>query len=77
MVERQFNRKVKCIRSDNALEVGKGTLEVAYLQEHDILHQQSCVATPKQNGEVERKHRHLLEVARSLFFHSCSHLLLV
>ncbi|XP_055824434.1 uncharacterized protein LOC129892954 [Solanum dulcamara] len=42
MVERQFNVKVKMIRSDNALELGKGTQESAFLASQGILHQLSC-----------------------------------
>ncbi|XP_019238463.1 PREDICTED: uncharacterized protein LOC109218541 [Nicotiana attenuata] len=69
MVERQFNVKVRMIRSDNALELGKGTQEATFLALEGILHQLSCIATPQQNI-VERKHRHLLEIDRGLMFQS-------
>lgn len=61
----QFGLSVKSVRIDNGTEF---TCLGPFFQQEGILHQTSCVATPQQNGRVERKHRHILNVARSLLF---------
>ena len=63
--ERQFNKPVKMVRSDNGSDF---TCLGSFFNENGIIHQTSCVATPQQNGRVERKHRHILNVARALLF---------
>ncbi|KAK3037778.1 hypothetical protein RJ639_030697 [Escallonia herrerae] len=67
MVHTQFGKLVKIIRSDNGHEFDSQPMTQFY-NDHGILHQTSMVDTPKQNGRVERKHRHILEVAQALRF---------
>ena len=70
MARTQFNGIVKTIRSDNALELGLSKEALRFFADNGIIHQTSYVQTPQQNGVVERKHRHLLEVSRALLFQS-------
>ncbi|KAL2247408.1 UNVERIFIED_CONTAM: Retrovirus-related Pol polyprotein from transposon RE1 [Sesamum indicum] len=65
----QFDSKVKAIRTDNGSEFMSLACQTLF-QSHGIIHQKSCAYTPKQNVTVERKHRHLLQVARALMFES-------
>jgi len=69
MIKTQFGAHIKVVRSDNGTEF----FNSQYIQLfHDlgILHQSSCPHTPQQNGVVERKHRHILNIARAIRFQS-------
>ncbi|KAA0052319.1 Beta-galactosidase [Cucumis melo var. makuwa] len=66
-IETQFHTKIAILQSDNGWEFQNHNLG-EFLASKEIVHQTSCVYTPQQNGMIERKNRHLLEVARSLMF---------
>ncbi|GJS69380.1 ribonuclease H-like domain-containing protein [Tanacetum coccineum] len=51
-------------RSDNGTKFVNQNM-TKFCNDHGILHQTSCAYTPQQNGIAERKHRHLLNVART------------
>jgi len=58
---------VKAVRSDNGLEFKSGPMKQFYF-DNGIIHQTSCVDTLQQNGRVEHKYCHILNVARALRF---------
>ncbi|KAL4557147.1 hypothetical protein LXL04_035319 [Taraxacum kok-saghyz] len=66
----QFKAEVKIVRTDNAFELGSCLEGRNFFESSGIIHQNSCPYKPQQNGVVERKHKHLLEVSRALFFQS-------
>ena len=65
-VQTEFETTIKLIRSDNVTEF----FMTNFFVNKGIIHQTSCVNTPQQNGIVERKHGHLLNVTRALMIQS-------
>ena len=62
MVHTQFGLKIKAVRTDNAKEFDM----FDFFNSHGIIYQLSCIYNPQQNSIVERKHQHLLSIARAL-----------
>ncbi|GJS60511.1 putative RNA-directed DNA polymerase [Tanacetum coccineum] len=67
LIKTQFKKNIKVFRSDNGTEFVNQQF-YGFCESNGIIHQTLCSYTPQQNGIVDRKHRHLLNVARSLFF---------
>jgi len=65
-IENHFHVNIKIFRSDNAKELSLHD----FFTNKGVLHQFSCVERPEQNSVVERKHLHILNIARSLLFQS-------
>jgi hypothetical protein len=66
-VHTQFDSHIKIFRSDNG---GEFLSLRSFFQDTIVIFQHSCVYMPQQNRVVERKHRHILQVARALKFHA-------
>ncbi|CAN0928687.1 Retrovirus-related Pol polyprotein from transposon RE1 [Linum grandiflorum] len=69
MVQTQFNKAIKIIRSNPGGEYTSNALQEFY-KIHGIISQQSCPGVSERNGLVERKNRHVLELARALLLQS-------
>lgn len=66
-VSTQFHKTIKILRLDNGTKFSSTELHT-HLTSLGILQQFSFSHTPQQNGTVERKQQHLLNVARSFRF---------
>ena len=67
MVENEYGKKIKTLRSDNGGEFVKNEFE-AFLSKHGIQYQKTVPYTPQQNGVVERKNKTLVAMARCMLY---------
>jgi hypothetical protein len=65
MVEKEKGVSIKCLRSDGGGEYFSNEFS-EYLKKHGIQRKYSCSYSPQQNGVVERKNRHIVEIARAM-----------
>lgn len=63
MVKTQFGRDIKQFQSDWG---GEFRAFKSVLTEHGIVHRLTYPNTSEQNGMVERKHRHIVEMGLTL-----------
>nr|KYP76032.1 Retrovirus-related Pol polyprotein from transposon TNT 1-94 [Cajanus cajan] len=68
-IKTQFGKVIRILRSDNAKEYFSDCFK-SFMASHGILHQSSCPHTPQQNGVAERKHRHIVDTARTLLLNA-------
>jgi histone deacetylase 1/2 len=67
LVERQFDRKILAMQTDWGGEYQKLN---SFFSQVGIIHHVSCPHAHQQNGVIERKHRHIVEVGLSLLAHA-------
>nr|GEY03184.1 ribonuclease H-like domain-containing protein [Tanacetum cinerariifolium] len=65
MILNQFKCNIKTVRSDNGTKFINNKM-TGLFNRLGIIHQPSCAYTPQQNEIAKRKHKHLLNVSRSL-----------
>lgn len=69
LIQNQFSTTIKAIRSDNGAKFLRQSCQSLF-DSLGIIHHKTSPYTPQQNGVVERKHRHLLQITMALLFQS-------
>jgi len=67
-IKNQFGVSIQILGSNNAREYLFHSFNT-FMKSNSILHQTSCAYTPQQNGVVERKNRHLVEITHTHLIH--------
>jgi histone deacetylase 1/2 len=67
MVELQYNAFIKCVQADGG---GEFLPFIEFLAPLGIVHRLTYPHTHHQNGSVERKHRHIVEIGLTLLAHA-------
>ena len=65
MIQTQYSKVIKVFRTDNAREY-RQTDFFTILKHYGTIFHTSCVGTLQQNGQTERKLRHILDTVRAL-----------
>jgi transposase InsO family protein len=65
MVEKEKGVSIKCLRSDAGGEYFSNEFS-EYLKEHGIQRKYSCSYSPQQNGIVEKKNMHIVEITHAM-----------
>ena len=65
-IKNQFSTSIRVLRT-NIWEYVKN--DVSFLSKNDVIHQTTCSHTSQQNDIAEHKHRHSLDVARTMMIH--------
>jgi len=66
MVEKEKGVSIKCLRSNGRGEYFSNEFS-EYLKEHEIQKKYSCSYSSQQNGVVERKNMHIVEITCAMF----------
>jgi hypothetical protein len=68
-VQNLLNHKIKFLRTDCGGEYASNEFNSFYIT-NSITHQYTCPHTSQQNGLIERKHRHIVDIALTLISQS-------